>query len=161
MFEKIRTLCVKYKEQLLYLIFGGLTTLVDAGITFALYRFWIDASSAPGYMVHVVDTIAWTAAVLFAFFTNRVLVFESKRHGLLPVLGELVTFAGGRVFTLLLQEAIMFVFVTKLAYNKYLFRILAMVLVMVLNYIISKLLVFRKKKSPAEEASKSESAPKE
>ena len=145
MIEKIRTLCVKYKEQLLYLIFGGLTTLVDAGITFALYHFWIDATQAPVAMVHLADVIPWVVAVLFAFVTNRLFVFESKKKGFLPIMGELVSFAGGRVLTLLLQELIIFVFVTRLAYNKYLFRILAMVLVMVLNYVISKLVVFRKK----------------
>ncbi len=135
----------KYREQILYLIFGGLTTLIDWAISFALYRFWIDATNAPDAMVHVADVIAWVAAVLFAYVTNRLWVFESRKHGFLPVVGELVTFAGGRVVTLLIQEAIIFLFVTWLGLNKYLFRIIAAVLVIILNYVFSKLFVFRKK----------------
>jgi putative flippase GtrA len=84
--------------------------------------------------------------VAFAYVTNRIWVFESKRRGFLPILGEIAAFAGGRVVTLLLQEAIMAVFCTWLGLNMYLFKIIAAVLVVILNYFISKLLVFRKSK---------------
>ena len=84
--------------------------------------------------------------MLFAFFTNRILVFRSRRRGLLPVLGELGTFAGGRVVTLLAQEAIMAVFVTALKLNEYAIKVVAAVVVVIANYFISKLIVFRKEK---------------
>ena len=145
MLERLKSLYTKYKEPLLYLIFGGLTTAIDWLISFLLYYFWIDATQAPDGMIHVADAIAWVAAVTFAFFTNRVWVFESKKKGLIPILGELVGFAGGRVVTFFVQEGILLVFVTLLGLNKYLFRILAAVIVIVLNYFISKLFVFRKK----------------
>ncbi|MBE6632707.1 MAG: GtrA family protein [Ruminococcaceae bacterium] len=145
MLEKLKTLYAKYKEPLLYLIFGGLTTAIDWAISFLLYYFWIDATQAPDGMIHVADAIAWAAAVTFAFITNRIWVFESKKRGWIPILGELVGFAGGRVATFLVQEGILLVFVTWLGLNKYLFRILTAVLVIVLNYFISKLFVFRKK----------------
>ena len=146
MIQTIKRLCRTYREQILYLIFGGLTTAVDWAISFSLYYVWASAMSESPILLHVADILAWAGAVAFAYVTNRIWVFESREKGLLPIAREIATFAGGRVFTLLLQEAIMAVFVTLLGLNKYLFRILAAVLVIVLNYAISKLLVFRKSK---------------
>ena len=143
--KRLQAILQKYREQLLYLIFGVLTTAVDFGISFLLYRFWVDSANVASVSLHVADVIAWTAAVLFAYVTNRIWVFESQTRGALPIAKELLGFGGGRVFTLLLQEAIMLIAVTWLGGNKYLFRILAAILVVVLNYVISKLLVFKKK----------------
>ncbi|MBR7098577.1 MAG: GtrA family protein [Clostridia bacterium] len=145
MIARLKKIMATYREQLLYLVFGALTTLVDFAISFLLYHVWIDTNQSPDAMLHLADVLAWAAAVTFAFITNRIWVFESKQHGFVPVTKELAGFAGGRVFTLLLQEAIMAVFVTWLGWNKYLFRILAAVLVVILNYVISKLFVFKNK----------------
>lgn len=134
----------KHKDVILYLVFGGLTTVVDWGVSFLLYHFWGDAIEATPILLHGANVIAWVAAVTFAYVTNRIWVFESKRKGFLPILGEIAAFAGGRVVTLLLQEAIMAVFCTWLGLNEYLFKVIAAVLVIILNYFISKLLVFRK-----------------
>jgi putative flippase GtrA len=136
----------KYKSIILYIIFGGMTTVVDWSVSFLLYYLWGDAIEATPLLLHGADVIAWVAAVAFAYVTNRIWVFESKRRGFLPILGEIAAFAGGRVVTLLLQEAIMAVFCTWLGLNMYLFKIIAAVLVVILNYFISKLLVFRKSK---------------
>lgn len=136
----------KHKAVILYIIFGGLTTVVDWGISFLLYTLWGEAIEANNLLIHGADAIAWVAAVLFAFVTNRIWVFESKRHGLLPILAELGTFAGGRVLTFLLQEALMAIFFTWLGFNEYIVKMVAAVLVVILNYFISKLVVFRKKK---------------
>ena len=142
----MKELLKKYKSVILYVIFGGLTTVVDWSVSFLLYYLWGDAIDTTPVLLHGANVIAWVAAVAFAYVTNRVWVFESKRRGFLPVLGEIAAFAGGRVLTLLLQEAIMGVFCTWLGYNEYLFKIIAAVLVVILNYFISKLLVFRKSK---------------
>ena len=144
MIQKIKALCQKYREPLLYLIFGGLTTLVDWVVSFLLYGVWDAAIDANVFLIHGANVIAWIAAVLFAFVTNRIWVFQSRQHGAVAILGELLTFAGGRVVTLLLQEGIFFVFVDLLAQNQYVVKIAAAVLVVILNYVISKLLVFRK-----------------
>ena len=136
----------KHKSVILYILFGGLTTVVDWSISFLLYYLWGDAIEATPILLHGANVIAWVAAMAFAYITNRIWVFESKRRGLLPLLGEIVAFAGGRVLTLLLQEAIMAVFCTWLGLNEYLFKIIAAVLVVILNYFISKLVVFRKTK---------------
>ena len=146
MLKKARALFRAHREPILYLIFGGLTTAVDFGISFLLYRFWIDAVQAPDAAVHLADLLAWSAAVAFAYVTNRIWVFKSQKRGAFAVLTELLHFAGGRIFTLLLQEAVMAVCVTWLGGNKYLFRILVAGAVIVLNYVISKLIVFKSAK---------------
>ena len=136
----------KYKNIILYIFFGGMTTVVDWSVSFLLYYLWGDAIKATPWLIHGANVIAWVAAVAFAYVTNRVWVFESKRKGFLPIVGEIGAFAGGRVITLLLQEALMAIFFTWLGFNEYVVKIVAAVLVVILNYFISKLLVFRKKK---------------
>lgn len=153
MTEKIKTLCRKYREQLLYLIFGGLTTVIDWGICFAGYRIFAEQMEQYAFTVHAIDVTAWVAAVLFAFFTNRALVFQSRRRGLVAVLTELGIFAGGRVATLAVQEALMAIFVTVLGLNEYVIKIVAAVVVVIANYFISKLVVFRKGKTEKEQDS--------
>ena len=146
MIQKIKKLLLQYREVLLYLIFGGLTTVVDWGLSFLLYHFWGEAIKANVLLIHGANVIAWAAAVLFAFVTNRIWVFQSKKKGFLPILGELSSFAGGRVMTLLLQEAMFVIFFDILGINEFIVKIIAAVLVIILNYVISKLFVFRKKK---------------
>ena len=135
----------KYKSIILYIIFGGMTTVVDWSVSFTLYYLWGDAIEATPWLIHGANVIAWVAAVAFAYVTNRIWVFESKRRGLIPIVGEIAAFAGGRVFTLLLQEVLMAVFFTWLGFNEYIVKIVAAVLVVILNYFISKIFVFRKK----------------
>lgn len=134
-----RGMLTKYREQILYLIFGVLTTLVDFAVSYLLYYL--------EWNVHLADTAAWIAAVLFAYVTNRKWVFESRRTGFFPICAELAAFAGGRVFTFFLQEGLVWVFYDTLEWNKYLVRVPVAVLVVILNYVIGKLLVFRKKKT--------------
>ena len=135
----------KYKSVILYIIFGGLTTVVDWSVSFTLYYLWGDAIEATPWLIHGANVIAWVAAVAFAYVTNRIWVFESRRCGLAAIVGEIAAFAGGRVFTLLLQEILMAVFFTWLGFNEYLVKMVAAVLVVILNYFISKIFVFRKK----------------
>ena len=139
----------KHKSVILYIIFGGMTTVIDWSVSFLLYYFWGDAIDATPILLHGANVIAWVAAVTFAYVTNRIWVFESKRRGFVPIVCEIAAFAGGRVLTLLLQEAIMGVFCTWLGLNEYLFKVIAAVLVIILNYFISKLLVFRKTRREA------------
>ena len=147
MIQKIKKLLLQYREVLLYLIFGGLTTVVDWGLSFLLYHFWGAAIEANAILVHGANVIAWAAAVLFAFITNRIWVFKSDKKGFLPILGELGSFAGGRVMTLLLQEAIFVIFFDIMGISEFIVKLIAAVLVIVLNYFISKLIVFRKKRN--------------
>ena len=107
MIERVRALWEKHKAVLLYLIFGGLTTVVDFAVCFLLYRLDIQiyVTSELDIYTHVADVIGWICAVLFAFVTNRVWVFESNAKGFLPVARELAAFAGGRVGTLCCRRA--------------------------------------------------------
>lgn len=139
----------KYKQVLLYLFFGVLTTVVDWAVSFLLYDVWAEAMESSPWIIHFANVIAWTCAVLFAFFTNRGLVFGSTRRGFLPVLSELGLFAAGRVATLLMQEAIVAVMFDWLGFNKYAVKIVAAVVVVITNYFISKFIVFRKKQNNA------------
>ena len=135
----------KYKSIILYIFFGGMTTVVDWSVSFTLYYLWGNAIEATPWLIHGANVIAWAAAVAFAYVTNRIWVFESKRRGFAPIVGEIAAFAGGRVCTLLLQEVLMAVFFTWLGFNEYVVKIVAAVLVVILNYFISKIFVFRKK----------------
>ena len=141
----------KHKSVILYIIFGGMTTVIDWTVSFLLYYFWGEAIDATPILLHGANVIAWVAAVAFAYVTNRIWVFESKRRGFVPIVCEIAAFAGGRVLTLLLQEIIMGVFCTWLGLNEYLFKLVAAVLVIIANYVLSKLIVFRKAASKPEE----------
>ena len=142
MIEKIKALCVKYKEVLLYLIFGGLTTVVS------LVSFWICT-----YPLHInvliSNVISWICAVTFAYFTNAKWVFEAQPESRGEWLRQFVSFYAGRLATLGVEELLLFVFVTLLHCNDMLIKVIGQVVVVVLNYVISKLLIFRKKKEDA------------
>jgi len=138
MIEKIKALCVKYKEVLLYLIFGGLTTVVS------LVSFWVCT-----YPLHInvliSNVISWICAVTFAYFTNAKWVFEAKPQSRGEAFRQFVSFYAGRLATLGVEEAILLVFVTLLHGNEMIVKVIAQVVVVVLNYVVSKLFVFRKK----------------
>lgn len=146
MIATVKTWCREHRSLLLYLLFGVLTTAVDWGIRFSCYSGFATALEQSPWLLHLFDLLAWIGAVLFAYVTNRIWVFHSKKHGWIPILSEAIAFAGSRVLTLALQEGFMFLFCTVLGQNKFLFTLIVSVLVVLLNYVISKLLVFRKQK---------------
>ena len=130
----------KHKDVLLYIFFGGLTTLVSIG-SFAVAdrRLHMDALIA--------NIISWVCAVTFAYVTNRVWVFHSEARGA-EVLKEALSFYAGRLATLGIEEALLFICVTLMHWNSLYVKIAAQFIVLVLNYVISKILVFRKGKKP-------------
>ena len=139
MLNKLRAVFIKHRETVMYLIFGGLTTLVNYIVYAVCCWLMPDAgTTAP-------NVIAWVLAVLFAYITNRNLVFGSETHGAGPVMRELAAFSGSRIFTLVLESAILWAAVDKMGMNNLVVKLLVNVLVIVLNYILSKLIVFRKK----------------
>ncbi|MCQ2506770.1 MAG: GtrA family protein [Lachnospiraceae bacterium] len=128
----------KYKTQILYLIFGGLTTLVNWIVYFSLTRGF-------GLEEMLTNVIAWAAAVLFAFLTNRTLVFNASVAGVKAFIFQMIMFFAGRLVTLGLEEAIMWLLYVKLGINDIIVKVIAAIVVVVTNYFISKLVVFRKK----------------
>lgn len=129
----------KHKSALLYVFFGGLTTLVS-----------IVAFGIPNALMHINEhisnIISWICAVTFAYITNRIWVFQSTAKGTAAVCREAAAFYGGRLATLGIEEILLLVFVTWLHCNGMLIKIAAQFIVLVLNYFISKIIVFRNKK---------------
>lgn len=127
-----------HKEALLYLFFGGVTTLIN------LIVFWL-CESILGLDPLIANPISWAVAVLAAFLTNRIWVFHSHTSGAWEFFLQLVTFYAGRTTTLFVEEGILFVFVTLLALPAFPVKIGASVIVVILNFFLSKLLIFRKR----------------
>ena len=124
----------KNKSVLLYVFFGGLTTLVSI-VSFVAFD--------PILGELIANVISWILAVTFAYFTNRVWVFCSDVKGK-EILKEMLSFYSGRLITLGLEEAMLFVFVTWLQFNGTLIKIIAQCLVLVGKYLISKWSIFKK-----------------
>ncbi len=139
--QKIVDLFNKYKEVIMYLIFGVLTTVVSLVTYYALTLTILNPNSA--LQLQLANIISWIVSVAFAYVTNRKFVFESKSE---DIVKELSSFVGGRILTLLMDMAIMFIFVTVLHFNDKIFKIVSQVVVIVANYIISKLFVFKESK---------------
>lgn len=128
----------KNRSVILYIIFGALTTLVNIVSYWFLTR-WLRQS------VNVSTVLAWILSVLFAYVTNRTWVFDSKANELNEVVREIVSFFLARLSTGLFDWGIMFVFVTKLSLPDMPVKIVSNILVIVLNYVLSRFLVFRKR----------------
>ena len=132
----IRKLYDKYKAIIPYAIFGVLTTLVN------IVAYWIMAH--PLNMGVMPSTIvAWVAAVLFAYFTNRKWVFHSEANSTKTIVKEILSFFLCRIATGIVDWGCMFIFVDKLHFNDAIIKTAANVLVIVLNYIASKLVIFK------------------
>ena len=134
----------KHREVLLYLFFGGLTTLISIAV-FWLFNRPLDLNE------HIANVISWILSVLFAYVTNAIWVFTAKPQTPGEWLRQMLSFYAGRLATLGVEELIIYVFVTRLAFDSMLIKIIATVVVIILNYFISKLLVFRKKKDGEDE----------
>lgn len=138
MLDRIKVLLAKYNDLVIYLIFGVLTTLVN-------YIVYLPCHNMLGISASVSNMIAWAAAVAFAFVTNKPFVFRSYDWSAKTVVPELVKFVGTRVGSGALETLILFVTADLLHWDGNLWKIITSVLVVVLNYVGSKLLVFRKK----------------
>lgn len=140
MFGKIWELCLKYKEVILYLVFGGLTTLVNI-VTYAVFAYVFCTGT-------VISTAgAWLISVIFAYITNKIFVFESRTDTFALLFKECVSFFGCRLATGIMDVVVMYVSVDLLHFNDIIMKIVSNVLVVVLNYIFSKLFIFKKEEA--------------
>lgn len=143
-----------HKEVLMYLFFGGLTTLVSI-VTFTI-AFSACADLAEvivlGFRLDIIiaNVVSWICAVTFAYVTNRVWVFEDRAYGAKGIAKECAAFFAGRLFTLLVETLLLELAVKKLSMNEVLAKIIVSVVTVILNYVISKLFVFRRKKGTEE-----------
>lgn len=151
--SKIKDLLIKFKELLLYLVFGVLTTLVN------LLTFWAFTQILGEERYLINNAIAWVAGVAFAFVTNKLFVFESKKWNIKTIGKELPEFVGARLFSFGVEEGGMWLFVDALGFGENSLTILGItitgqiiaklalaVIVVILNYFFSKFIIFKKKK---------------
>ena len=138
MIQKIRALIEKYWDILIYLVFGVLTTVVNYAVYLPVYNFC-------GISAAVSNMIAWVVAVIFAFLTNKPFVFHSYDWSAKTVVPELTKFVSCRIASGVLETVILFLAVDCMAWNGNLWKLLTQVLVIIINYVGSKLLVFRNK----------------
>lgn len=157
MINKFREIYKKHKEIILYAIFGGLTTLVNFAVTFLIQKGlkW----PGEGIKFTITNIIAWVCAVAFAYVTSHLYVFESKAHGAKAIAVEASKFVGSRVFTgiieMLLPTGLVAIGVTGslFSFEGFWAKAITGIIVIILNYVLSKLFVFKKKKEePADEA---------
>ena len=138
MIDKLKFLYHKYYDILAYLVFGVLTTVVN-------YLVYLPCYNLLGMKAVVSNVIAWVVAVAFAYVTNKPFVFRSHDWSAKTVVPELTKFVGTRVASGGMESAIIWITVDLLGGNGNIWKLVTSVLVVILNYVGSKLLVFRKK----------------
>lgn len=129
------------KEVIMYLIFGVLTTVVSLLVYYGCIYTFLNPENA--VQLQIANIISWIAGVAFAYITNRRFVFESNEANQLKEISKFVT---SRLATLFLDMIIMFIGVTCLHGNDKIVKLISQVLVIIGNYIFSKLFVFKKQK---------------
>ena len=147
--QELKELYYKHKEIINYLIFGVLTTIVSLATKYLLLFTILDASNAIQLQIAIITS--WITACLFAYITNRIWVFESKSK---EIIKEMVKFFISRLATLGMEMLIMFIFVTALGLNSdvwvIIWTLVSQVVIIIGNYILSKLIVFKNKKEKEE-----------
>ena len=136
----IKNIYLKYKKIINYLVFGFLTTIVNL-LTYYLLVLTILNPNQPKEL-QIANIISWIISVTFAYITNRIYVFKSKNQKT----KELLKFYTSRLITLFLDIILMYILVTKLHLNDKIIKLIISIIIIILNYIISKLLVFKKTK---------------
>lgn len=138
MFQKIRSLVEKYWDVITYLFFGVLTTVVN-------YIVYLPAYNLLGLSASVSNVISWAVAVAFAYLTNKPFVFKSHDWSRATVIPELTKFVSCRIASGAMETAILLVTVDILGWNGNVWKLLTQIMVVILNYVFSKLIVFKKK----------------
>lgn len=135
--QNLKTLLKKYEETLLYMVFGTLTSVINWVVYFPLYNL----TSIPAT---VSTAIAWVISVAFSFLTNKPIVFKSHDWSAKVVMSEMIAFVGCRLGSGLLEAGSILMLVDILGWNGNIIKILVSVVIVIINYIGSKL-SFQKK----------------
>lgn len=135
--DKIRSLITKYWDILTYLVFGVLTTVVN-------YIVYLPVYNILGLSASLSNAIAWVVAVAFAYLTNKPFVFKSHDWSRQTVIPELTKFVSCRVASGAMETVILLLTVDILGWNGNIWKLMTQVMVVVLNYVFSKLIVFKK-----------------
>lgn len=121
------------RELVLYVVFGAFTFFVNIAVYFLF-------EDVLGVNYLISNIVAWFFSVLFAYITNRIWVFESKSP---DILKEMALFFGGRIFSGVVDTALMYLFIDVMMIGDAISKIVVQIIVIVLNYIFSKLIVFK------------------
>ena len=138
MIQKIRALIEKHWDIVSYLFFGVCTTIVN-------YLVYIPCYNLLGMSASVSNMVAWVVAVAFAYLTNKPFVFKSNDWSASTVVPELTKFVGCRIGSGVAETIVLFLTVDLLGWNGNIWKLVTQVMVTVMNYVASKLVVFRKK----------------
>lgn len=130
----------KYKETISYLIFGILSTIVNIA-TYVFFSRIIKIN----FMVS--NIIAWFVAVIFAYITNKFFVFESKNINIKFILKEITSFMSLRIVSGLTELILMYIMINIMLINDFIVKIITNIVVVILNFIFSKLIIFKNKKA--------------
>ncbi len=141
MINNIKKIYKKYEEIINYVIVGGLTTVVSIA-SYYFFRFLVFTKDS-NFDIQICTIISWVLAVLFAFLTNKKYVFKSKEKGKNGFI-EMFKFYASRVTTLLIEMLCMYILTDVIDINDKISKLLVQFIVMVLNYIFSKIFVFKK-----------------
>ncbi|MDE6781945.1 MAG: GtrA family protein [Ruminococcus sp.] len=145
--KPLQDIYYKYEEKWMYLLFGGLTTVISI---VSKLMFFAIVPGEPNWETDAGVAISWILAVTFAFFTNKKYVFKSETKTKEEFWKAFFAFYGGRVATLIMEWAIFAIFCKKMHLNKTVITFLSQVIIFVANYVISKVFVFRKKDGQTE-----------
>ncbi len=135
--KNLKNLFNRYRNLIVYLILGVLTTCVNYAVYLPLYN-WLRFSATFS------NVIAWVIAVVFAFVTNKPFAFDSHDWSWKTVFPEAWKFVGCRIGSGLFETAVIFIFVDYLAFNGNVIKLITSVAVVILNYFASKLFVFKR-----------------
>ena len=134
--KPFRHVYYKHREGLLYLFFGGLTVLLAVFVYVILLR---------GFGIHelISNIVSWIAGVTFSFFTTKKWVFLDRNWQVKYVIRQIFDFYMARLATLLLQEVLIYIFITRMRFNDVGVKIVTEFINIVLNYLVSKFIIFR------------------
>lgn len=139
--KKIKNLYKKYKEIVNYLIFGILTTIVSLGTYYALVYTILDANNK--IELQIANIISWIICVTFAYITNKLYVFAPTNK---KIEKEIIEFYSARLAALFIDMGLMFLFVSMLHFNDKIVKLIIQGIIIIINYILSKVIVFKKEK---------------
>ncbi len=140
--KKFLSIYKKHEEIINYLFIGGCTTLISLLVYYISVLTFLDPNVS--WKLQLANIISWVAGLIFAYITNRKVVFKSGNK---KVLKEAAKFCGARIITLLIDMLFMYTTVTTFSLNDKIMKIISNIIIIILNYIFSKLFVFVKKES--------------
>lgn len=140
--ETIKNYYKKYEEIVKYLFFGVLTTVVNYVVYYAIVFIMHTSDGMVGFLANLFANIF---AILFAYVTNRKFVFDSKATGRKEIFKEMTSFFSCRIFSMIVDSLIYYIGCTTMGFSDLIVKTISQVVIIILNYVLSKLIVFRKK----------------